>query len=93
MVRFAMRAGLVLAAGLALVAGLVALTDTRVGAVPDAAPGYRVVPMAAAHRPEGLALHLWYPANDGAVELIGQNAVFYGFHGRRDAPQTAGPIR
>jgi predicted dienelactone hydrolase len=90
MVRFAMRAGLVLVAVVALLAGLVALTDTRVGPVPDAAPGYRVVPMAAAHRPGGLALHLWYPATDGAVDLIGQNAVFYGFHGRRDAPPADG---
>lgn len=40
----------------------------------------------AAHRPGGLDLHLWYPARDDApVTLIGQNALFYGFHARRDA--------
>lgn len=90
MLRFLLRAALGLAALAALAVGLVALTDTRVGPVPDAAPGYRVVPMAAVHRPEGLDLHLWYPATEGAVELVGQNAVFYGFHARRDAPPEAG---
>ncbi len=76
--------GLAIAA--ALVVGTVTLTDTKVGPLPDTAPGYRVVGMQAAHRPEGLLLHLWYPARDGQIELIGQNALFYGFHGRRDAP-------
>lgn len=74
-------------AGLAAaLVGLVALTDTRVGPLPQAAPGYRVMPMQAQHRPEGLTLHLWYPAALGEITLIGQNALFYGFHARRDAP-------
>lgn len=69
-----------------LLFGVVALTDTDFGPLPEAAPGYRVVAMDAAHRPEGLLLHLWYPTNEGAISLIGQNALFYGFHARRDAP-------
>lgn len=70
----------------ALAVAFVMLAGTRAGPLPTDAPGFAVVPIAAPHRPEGLALHLWYPATEGPVSLIGQNALFYGFHGRRDAP-------
>lgn len=65
--------------------GVVALIDTRNGDIPAEAPAYRVIHITAAHRPEGLDLHLWYPANSGPITLVGQNALFYGFHARRDA--------
>ncbi|WP_216824659.1 alpha/beta hydrolase family protein [Paragemmobacter aquarius] len=70
---------------MAALLGLVALIDTRVGDIPSEAPAYRVTHIAAAHRPDGLDLHLWYPASAGQITLIGQNALFYGFHARRDA--------
>lgn len=80
-------------AGLAcLLFGLVAMTDTKVGPIPQDAPGYRVMAMDARHRPEGLTLHLWYPASEGRIDLIGQNALFYGFHARRDAPPHDSPL-
>ena len=82
------------AAGVALLLGLgafVMVAGTREGVLPDAAPGFSVSHIAAAHRPGGLDLHLWYPASaDVAVTLIGQNALFYGFHARRDAPGDGG---
>jgi predicted dienelactone hydrolase len=69
-----------------LVVLAVSVTDTRTGPLPETAPGYRVVTLDAPHRSEGLSLHLWYPAEAGEITLIGQNALFYGFHARRNAP-------
>lgn len=75
----------------ALVVGLATMLSSRAGPIPADAPGYRTVPMAAGHRSVPLSLHLWYPSDAGTIELIGQNALFYGFHGRRDAAPSGGP--
>lgn len=68
-----------------LLLGTVSLNDTRVGPIPAEAPGFRVLQIDAPSRPEGLSLHVWYPSGAGPITLIGQNALFFGFHARRDA--------
>lgn len=65
--------------------GTVSLIDTRIGPFPAAAPGFSALHFDAPSRPEGLRLHVWYPSTAGPISLIGQNALFYGFHARRDA--------
>ncbi len=81
------------AIGLALVAvAAVLLTSTRKGPLPTDAPGYLVTQIDAPRRGGTLTLYLWYPAVDTVpVSLIGQNALFYGFHGRAGAEGDGKP--
>ncbi len=66
--------------------GGVFLLQTKERPVPDILVGYHQTEIEVAHRDGPLPVHVWYPArSDGTVELIGQNALFYGFHARRDA--------
>ncbi|CUH75416.1 alpha/beta hydrolase family protein [Tropicibacter naphthalenivorans] len=53
---------------------------------PAQVPGYRSLTLEVAHRDVPLPVHVWYPAETGTPELIGQNALFYGHHVRPDAP-------
>lgn len=93
MVRFLKWAvGAVVLLGLIVVGGAFAL-QTSERPVPNSLVGYHEAQIDVAHRDVSLPVHIWYPlgAEDGTVELIGQNALFYGFHARRDATPLAEP--
>jgi predicted dienelactone hydrolase len=78
------------AGGLAVLTGLLIgaalMSATRSFDPPDIVPGYRNAEISVPHRDVPLPVHVWYPATEGTPELIGQNALFYGHHVRRDAP-------
>jgi predicted dienelactone hydrolase len=64
-------------------------TENR--AIPEVQVGFRTLPFDVAHRDKPLDLHIWYPTDaNGPVELVAQNALFYGFHAQRDVPARAG---
>ena len=68
---------------------------TSVRPAPDYVPGYHETTIAAPHRTADLQLHVWYPTDATTPsELIAQNALLYGFYGRRDAAprQVASPV-
>jgi predicted dienelactone hydrolase len=73
--------------------GAFAATSTKTGPLPELAAGYHVTQMPAPRRGDApLTLTLWYPAKgDQPITLIGQNALFYGFHGRVDAQGDGQP--
>lgn len=79
----------------ALFAGVIAaafLLGTSPRPVPDALAGFHQTTLDVAHRAAPLPLFIWYPAiSDAAPELIGQNALFYGFFAFRDAKPKDGP--
>ena len=59
-------------------------TETRTAS--DTQIGFTKMPLEVAHRDKALDLHIWYPsAATGAPDLIGQNALMYGFHAHPDA--------
>ena len=64
----------------------VSFTDTYERERPDDIPGYVQREIDAAHRSVPLTLHMWYPTEDDVPPtLLGQNALFFGEHVRRDA--------
>ena len=68
--------------------GLAAIqvTRTQAGVLPEDAPGYLNLSVAAPHRGAEIRAHYWYPAaGDTSVALVGQNALFYGFAARSGA--------
>ncbi len=78
--------GCIVVLGFVLIAGIMA-TSTKSGPLPNAAAGYHEMQMPAPRRGgKMLTLSLWYPAQSTySIQLIGQNALFYGFYGRTDA--------
>jgi predicted dienelactone hydrolase len=85
--------GLALGAGAAgLFAGAWALsTETRSHG--DSTVGFTQFEMPVDHRVQDLPVHIWYPAQaSGMPELIGQNALMYGFHAQRDAAPRDGAL-
>ena len=84
-------AGAVIALAMVAVVA-VFLTSTRKGPLPADAPGYLVTQIDASRRGGNLPLYMWYPVIDSVpVTLIGQNALFYGFHGRAGAEGDGKP--
>lgn len=60
----------------------------------SAPSGYTMTTMKAAHRDVPLPLHIWYPAEEGEIATIGNNAVFKGTKVRTNAaaPKDALPL-
>jgi len=89
-----MRRILLILAGLAAIpaAALLAamLLDTEIRQPPENVPGYQVMRIPMPHREQDIEVHIWYPTSEtGASELIGQNALFYGFYANPDARPMA----
>lgn len=79
--------------GCLLIAGLALGTSERT--LPEKLVGFYQTTLDVPHRNAALPVFVWYPAeSDAAAELIGQNALFYGFHAQRDAAadQTPAPV-
>lgn len=64
---------------------------TKERPVPEQLAGFHETTVAVPHRAAPLPVYIWYPAQSGgSVELIAQNALFFGHHVRRDAPPAQG---
>lgn len=73
------------------VIGTAWLAATKEGPVPQTHVGFSERSLTLPDGSVTLPLHIWYPTDAaGGAELIAQNALFYGFHAHRDAPQRAG---
>lgn len=86
----------ILVVGLAVAAvAFVFFASTSERSVPEVVVGFTETTLDVAHRDTPLPVFIWYPTDSDTVpELIGQNALFYGFHARRDAAGTdqAAPV-
>lgn len=61
--------------------------DTEIRQAPTKLAGFHETQISLPLRAEPIPLFVWYPVDgSGTPELIGQNALFYGFHALRDAP-------
>ena len=68
------------------------LMGTSERPIPDRLAGFHETTLSVAHRNAPLSVFMWYPAtSDQVPELIGQNALFYGFHAYRDATTDSAP--
>lgn len=73
--------------------GGAALLDTDIRPAPEIAIGYTNLTVVMAHRAKPVDVHIWYPTEaTGTQELIGQNALFYGFYALRDAEPKSSPL-
>ena len=62
------------------------LMETSERPISDRLAEFHETTLSVAHRTVPLSVFMWYPAtSDQVPELIGQNALFYGFHAHRDA--------
>ncbi len=85
------RSAIALGAGTALFFGAAWGLSTKTRPIPDTSVGFATLPFDVAHRDKALDLHLWYPSDaSGQAMLIGQNALFYGFHAHLDGAPRAG---
>jgi len=80
-------------AGVALfLLGFVFSASTKEREAPAALTGFHETAIPVAHRDADLPVFIWYPSDaTAAPELIGQNALFYGFHAMRDVAGRAVP--
>ena len=68
------------------------LMGTSERPIPDRLAGFHETTLSVAHRNAPLSVFMWYPAtSDQVPELIGQNALFYGFHAYRDGTTDSEP--
>lgn len=59
---------------------------------PAETEGYTTVSVDVPHRAAPIDVHIWYPTDaEAAPEVIGQTALFYGFHAQRDAAPSGRP--
>lgn len=88
---FLRRSALALGAGAALVFGTAWSLSTQTRPAPDTQVGFTRLPFQVAHRDKALDLHIWYPSRaTGTPDLIGQNALMYGFYAHSGAAPRAG---
>ena len=84
--RLFLRAGLALVTLIAACLGALLMLGTKERPAPSVTPGFHTVEIEVPHRDVPLPLSVWYPTEArGEAELIGQNLLFYGFYGQRDA--------
>ena len=85
------RTALGLGTSTALFFGTAWMLSTQTRPIPDTQVGFTNMPLTVAHRDKALDLHIWYPTDAGGdADLIGQNALMYGFHAHQDAAPRTG---
>ncbi len=91
MVRWIFRIVVALFVLAGVVFGGAALLDTDTRPAPNLPVAYTNIKITTPARDKPVDVHIWYPTDvTGTQELIGQNALFYGFYALRDAKPKAG---